>query len=94
MHIAYQMDITIPGNGMFSENLDFLIFFQQGYLLGIVVMYGFMNISISVPINTIDLERLNFRRLSCCNPVMCWLKHPRDKVVMRKNVFVCAQNIF
>ena len=57
MHIAYQMDITIPGNGMFSENLDFL---QQGNLLGIVVSFvSYKNISISVPINTLDLEQLN-----------------------------------
>ena len=47
MHIAYQMDITIPGNGMFSENLDFL---QQGNLLGIVVsLVSYTYKSISVP---------------------------------------------
>ena len=57
MHIAYQMDITIPGNGMFSENLDFL---QQGNLLGIVVsLVSYTYISISVPINTLDLEQQN-----------------------------------
>ena len=93
MHIAYQMDITIPGNGMFSENL--LDFLQQGNLLGIVVsLVSYTYISIWVPINTLDLEQLNVSGLSHGNHVTCGLKHPKDNIVMRKSVFVCAQNIF
>ena len=63
MHIAYQMDITIPGNKMFLQNLDFLIFLQQGNSSDVWFhehIYAKFLFQFKHSLNTLDLEQLNF----------------------------------